>query len=266
MQCIQHEVSLSSMNRVSAFLVCAITCVMCFAEGTCAQGHEKDTIYKFRDFLIHPTDTTKIDFIVKGKPLTPAQRDEDTLYEDDKYLILGNAGKLGYYGTYGVFKKYKMPYKFSAFKASVYRRKLAAPDFKTDPPAWLFRTQIKTQCKTKGINFDGHFTLVEWGCGSGCKAIAIVDRITGKITYTGIQDICSPFYEIAFKPNSSMVITNNWMLDGIKGYLYCSRVWQMNIALWNHLNFRCLQMPGRCKLSADYKQGLPMSVICKTRL
>jgi hypothetical protein len=182
---------------------------------------------------------------VKGRPLTPVESDEDTLYEDAKYLILGNTDKLlGYSGRYGVFKKYKMPYAFSAFKASVYRGKLAAPDFKTDPAAWLYRTQIRTQCKTEGINFAGHYTLAIWGCGSSCKVIAVIDRITGKISYSGIQDICSPFYEIKFKPNSSMVITNNWMLEGIKGYVFCSKTWQMNIARWDSSKFHCLLLQG----------------------
>lgn len=222
----------------------AFACVICFAGNTLAQGHNKDTIYKFGNFLIHPTDTMNIDFIVKGKPLKHHISQGDTLYEDRKYLILGNVHKAGYYENYGVFKKYTMPYKFSDFKASVYKGKLAAPDFKTDPPARLFRTQIKTQCKTKGINFGGHYTLVEWGCGSSCLTIALVDRISGKISYSGIQDVCSPFYELAYKPNSTIIIINNWMLEGIKDYLFCSRSWQMHIARWDSTRFECLPVYG----------------------
>jgi hypothetical protein len=32
-----------------------------------------------------------------------------------------------------------------------------------------------------GINFAGHYIIIEWGCGSPCVMNAIVDAVTGKI-------------------------------------------------------------------------------------
>src|SRR5215813_9456978 len=64
----------------------------------------------------------------------------------------------------------------------------AAADFKGKPAApilatksdRMFRTQIREAAK-KGPNFAGHYTVAEWGCGSGCVALAVVDAVTGKI-------------------------------------------------------------------------------------
>jgi len=43
-----------------------------------------------------------------------------------------------------------------------------------------YRTRIREGAK-KGPNFAGHYTIVEWGCGSGCLSIAIVDAATGMV-------------------------------------------------------------------------------------
>lgn len=43
-----------------------------------------------------------------------------------------------------------------------------------------FRTVLRNGAK-KGPNFAGHFTVVEWGCGSNCIAMAVVDAITGVV-------------------------------------------------------------------------------------
>jgi hypothetical protein len=44
----------------------------------------------------------------------------------------------------------------------------------------MFRTMIRTGA-AKGPNFAGHFTIAEWGCGSSCVSIAIVDAKTGDV-------------------------------------------------------------------------------------
>ncbi|HEU0013483.1 MAG TPA: hypothetical protein VFQ45_07350 [Longimicrobium sp.] len=45
-----------------------------------------------------------------------------------------------------------------------------------------FRTMLR-QGAAKGPNFAGHYTVVEWGCGSPCHAYAIVDARTGRVAY-----------------------------------------------------------------------------------
>jgi hypothetical protein len=43
-----------------------------------------------------------------------------------------------------------------------------------------FRTVIRDWVK-KGPNFAGHFTIAEWGCGTGCEQIAVVDNKSGDV-------------------------------------------------------------------------------------
>jgi hypothetical protein len=45
-----------------------------------------------------------------------------------------------------------------------------------------FRTRIQEAAR-KGPNFAGHYTVAEWGCGSGCVSIAIVDAVSGRLYY-----------------------------------------------------------------------------------
>lgn len=43
----------------------------------------------------------------------------------------------------------------------------------------MFRSVI-TQAARKGPNFAGHYTVAEWGCGSGCVSLAVLDARSGK--------------------------------------------------------------------------------------
>ena len=210
----------------------------CLSQNAQAQKKEKDTIYKFGDFLIHATDTMKIEFITKGETGKHLQSNMDTLYDGDKYTIMGNSDKLS---TYGVYKKFEFSYKFSSFNTPVYKGILAKPNFKTDPPALQFRTQIKNQCRSDGVNFAGHFTLTHWGCGSNCEEIAIVDRINGKIYYSNLISLSnSIFYEVKYKHDSKMIVMNYWLLSDYKGYITCSDTWPLEVASWDNSKFKFL--------------------------
>ena len=44
----------------------------------------------------------------------------------------------------------------------------------------MFRTRIR-EGAAKGPNFAGRFTVVQWGCGSGCVSTVIVDAGNGTI-------------------------------------------------------------------------------------
>jgi len=43
-----------------------------------------------------------------------------------------------------------------------------------------FRSAI-VGAAAKGPNFAGHYTIAEWGCGSGCMSVAVVDTVSGKV-------------------------------------------------------------------------------------
>jgi hypothetical protein len=44
----------------------------------------------------------------------------------------------------------------------------------------LFRTRIREAAR-KGPNFAGHYTIAEWGCGSSCVSVAVIDAETGAV-------------------------------------------------------------------------------------
>jgi hypothetical protein len=44
----------------------------------------------------------------------------------------------------------------------------------------LLRTQIREAAR-KGPNFAGHYTIAEWGCGTSCVSLAVIDAETGVV-------------------------------------------------------------------------------------
>lgn len=70
---------------------------------------------------------------------------------------------------------------FSAYPATEpeLKRSVAA-DFATAPAALHHRTAI-TKDIARGVNFAGHYVLAEWGCGTNCYGMAVVDASTGAI-------------------------------------------------------------------------------------
>lgn len=80
----------------------------------------------------------------------------------------------------------------------------AKVDLSSNRYAKKFRTVLREGAR-EGPNFAGHYTLVEWGCGSSCQSHAIVDAKNGKVffphkllTTAGID----------FKLTSSLIITD----------------------------------------------------------
>jgi len=55
----------------------------------------------------------------------------------------------------------------------------AAPKLST-PGQRMFRTMIR-QGAAKGANFAGHYAIAEWGCGTACVQIAVVDIQSGAV-------------------------------------------------------------------------------------
>jgi hypothetical protein len=51
-----------------------------------------------------------------------------------------------------------------------------------------FRTIIRTEA-AKGPNFAGHYTIVDWGCGTGCHEFVIADENTGTVYDPYFQEV-----------------------------------------------------------------------------
>lgn len=68
------------------------------------------------------------------------------------------------------------------------------------PDARMFRTVLRRQA-AEGPNFAGHYRLAEWGCGSGCLSIAVVDSSTGNVVF---PDNVSPIAFMHYYKDESM--------------------------------------------------------------
>ena len=71
------------------------------------------------------------------------------------------------------FERYRVP------PSALFKGTPAAPQFKTSGQR-MFRTII-WEATRNGPNFAGHYTIAEWGCGTGCETIAIVDAKSGAV-------------------------------------------------------------------------------------
>lgn len=52
--------------------------------------------------------------------------------------------------------------------------------------ARMFRTRLREDSRT-GPNFAGHYTVVIWGCGTGCAQMGIVDSKTGRVYFPPVE-------------------------------------------------------------------------------
>jgi hypothetical protein len=72
--------------------------------------------------------------------------------------------------------------KFARFQARTIFRGIPAKAVISTAKARQFRTRLREDSRL-GPNFAGHYTVVFWGCGSGCAQIAIVNAISGKVIW-----------------------------------------------------------------------------------
>jgi len=68
---------------------------------------------------------------------------------------------------------------FGDYPATVTHGSNAAPKFSTAGQR-TFRTRIRDAAE-QGPNFAGHYTVAEWGCGTGCVQMAVVDNQSGAV-------------------------------------------------------------------------------------
>ena len=105
-----------------------------------------------------------------------------------------------------------IPPQFKNFPVSeIYKGTPAPADLASSPIGHTFRTILTEEAKT-GPNFAGHYTVVEWGCGSECQNFAIVDAITGKIYSPSFPSENGQEFDL----NSRLIVINP--LANIRGY------------------------------------------------
>ena len=76
-----------------------------------------------------------------------------------------------------------------------------------------FREALTDALKA-GANFAGHFTIVQWSCGTGCGNSLVTDTETGVIyrqspfysLFVGYDETSSEYSGLSYKPNSRLLI------------------------------------------------------------
>jgi hypothetical protein len=86
--------------------------------------------------------------------------------------------------------------------SETFEGKPAPVDLSSHPDAPNFETRL-TEGAEKGPNFAGHYTVIEWGCGTSCQVNAVVDAKTGAV-YWGPTTAVGSNYRI----NSNLFIAN----------------------------------------------------------
>ena len=61
------------------------------------------------------------------------------------------------------------------------RRQPAEVRLGSAPYGRMYRTKLR-EGAARGPNFAGRFTVVLWGCGTGCQIVAVVDARTGRLS------------------------------------------------------------------------------------
>ncbi len=89
--------------------------------------------------------------------------------------------------------------------------------------ARMFRSRLREDSR-RGTNFAGHYTVVFWGCGTGCAQVAVVDARTGKVywpplDYTDIPHSADgdPARHPNFRPDSKLLVLTRSHYDGRGG-------------------------------------------------
>src|SRR5919107_721866 len=89
--------------------------------------------------------------------------------------------------------------------------------------ARMFRTRLREDSRG-GPNFAGRYTVVVWGCGTGCAQMGVVDSKTGRVYFPPVEYADIPDMEDEaersrwFRLDSRLLrITQNYY-DGAGGY------------------------------------------------
>jgi hypothetical protein len=100
---------------------------------------------------------------------------------------------------------------FSDFPVSTtYTGQSHNPNLAT-PQAQKFRSRLIEGASEKA-NFAGHYIVIQWGCGTGCVSGAVLDALSGHVTFFPFVYVCcwgnvnADFKPISFRLNSHLIV------------------------------------------------------------
>jgi hypothetical protein len=85
--------------------------------------------------------------------------------------------------------------------------------------ARMFRTRLREDSRV-GPNFAGRYTVVVWGCGTGCAQMGVVDSKTGRVYFPPVEYMDIPDMEDAearsrlFRLDSRLLVITKNLYDG----------------------------------------------------
>lgn len=86
---------------------------------------------------------------------------------------------------------------------SVYEGLPASIKFESHPEAKIYTTKM-SEALSKGVNFAGQYTIAQWGCGTSCQGLAIIETKTGDIkVYSLVSET-----GVVFQKDSTLLIVN----------------------------------------------------------
>lgn len=87
--------------------------------------------------------------------------------------------------------------------------------------ARMYRTRLREDARA-GPNFAGRYTVVVWGCGTGCAQMGVVDSKTGRVYFPPFEYMDIPDVEDeatrGFKLDSRLLVVTRNHYDGVGGY------------------------------------------------
>ena len=101
--------------------------------------------------------------------------------------------------------------RFEAFPAAApHHGPPRMPDFaRRDRAFAMFRTRI-TDGMRKGVNFDGRYALVQFGCGTGCVSVDVADLATGRVYRFPLGGEKYERLDLQFRPDSALIVARWW--------------------------------------------------------
>lgn len=95
---------------------------------------------------------------------------------------------------------------------SIYRGKLNLPDFKgRDKGFASFKTRI-TDAMKAGVTFAGQYSVVQFGCGTGCTGVVIANNRTGQLYDFPRGGEYNQGLELQFARDSNLMLAR-WFTD-----------------------------------------------------
>jgi hypothetical protein len=89
--------------------------------------------------------------------------------------------------------------------------------------ARMFRTRLREDSRG-GPNFAGRYTVVVWGCGTGCAQMGVVDARTGQVYFPPVEYMDIPDMEDAesrsrvFRLDSRLLVITQYHYDTQRTY------------------------------------------------